>query len=166
MLIPHPTMPGLRVLMAVSADGFVARGPDDDMRWTGPDDKQLFRSLTQVGGALGMGRVTYDLCAEKLRTYGRRTVCLSSRPGHGMGLGEFAFSHPGAWLIGGQTVVKEAIRIGLVDEVHLVENPNELGHGVRLDLPVYDEHLWGFDAKLHLNWGWLVHRVFRRRGTR
>ncbi len=163
MMMPHPTRAGLRVLMAVSADGYVAKGSDDDMSWTGLDDKQLFRSLTVSGGVLGMGRTTYDLCGEKLRTFGRRTVCLSSRPGHGIGLGAFAFSHPGAWLVGGLTVVREAVRLDLVDEVHLIENPNELGHGVPMDLPVY-EAPWSLDGKLRLNWGCLVHRVFRRQG--
>lgn len=46
-------MSSLKLIMAVSADGFVSNGPDDHMDWTGPDDKKAFRLLTSVGGVLG-----------------------------------------------------------------------------------------------------------------
>lgn len=31
----------LNVVMAVSADGFLAKSADDNMKWTGPHDKRL-----------------------------------------------------------------------------------------------------------------------------
>lgn len=116
----------LRLVMAVSDDGFVCRGPDDDMSWTGHNDKRAFRLLTSVGAILGAGRVTAAAMPGHLP--GRTLHVLSNS---GLTLGAFAFRFPGAWLIGGQTIAMEGLRTGLVTEVHICRNPARLGHGVR-----------------------------------
>ena len=116
----------MRLLMAVSADGFLARGPDDDMRWTGRLDKKVFRLLTGVGGVCGAGSTTYDLMETTLKG---RTLFRLSRSGHDMGLRLFAEAHPSAWLIGGPTIAVEAFQRGLIDEVHLYRSE------VKLDMP-------------------------------
>ncbi len=112
--MPRP----LRVVMAVSADGFVSRDPDDDMSWTGEDDKRVFRLLTHVGGLLGAGSRTFGLMP---RLGGRRVMCLSrsGRPGT-LSLHEFAGLR-GAWLIGGQETVMEAIDHDYVEELFLCQ---------------------------------------------
>jgi dihydrofolate reductase len=107
---------GLKLIMVVSADGFVSRGPDDDMRWTGKDDKRVFRMLTQVGtGFLGAGRKTAALMPP---LKGRTVVTLSHQLGHTT-LGRFAHAYPGAWLIGGQTIALDALEHALVDEAYI-----------------------------------------------
>ncbi len=117
----------LKLVMATSADRYVAKGPHDDMSWCPKGDKQLFRVLTGINGTLGAGRVT----AEQLpRLPGRTVVSLSNSPMFGMTLGAFAFKYPGAWLLGGQTIALEALSIDLVDEVHLVRNNVVLEEGV------------------------------------
>lgn len=144
-------MSSLKLVMAVSKDGFVSLGPNDDMLWTGPDDKRAFRLLTSVGGVLGAGRRTFE---QLPRLKGRRVICLSTRklmvpndelrevskaplkPGgmvpedaayeRAMSLGQFAHQHPTGWLIGGQTVALEALSVGLVDQVFLCRAPIEL----------------------------------------
>jgi len=119
----------LRLVMAVSADGFVARGPKDTMDWTGHNDKRAFRLLTSVGSVLGVGRATAEVMPDHLP--GRTLHVLSNRPGLGMSIGAFAFKYPGAWLIGGQTVAMEGLMNGLVTEVHICRNPAHLGSGVK-----------------------------------
>ena len=71
-------MSSLKLVMAVSKDGFVSLGTNDDMLWTGPDDKRAFRLLTSVGGVLGAGRRTFE---QLPRLKGRRVICLSTRKG-------------------------------------------------------------------------------------
>lgn len=115
----------LRAIMAVSADGFVCRGPDDDMRWTGSTDKQLFRSQT-MGHVLGAGSTTF---AQMPPLPGRTLVRISRDPGLGMALGDFCREHPDGWLIGGQTVLLSAIREGFVDRVLMSHVRAELGSG-------------------------------------
>lgn len=151
-------MSTLKLVMAVSKDGFVSLGPRDDMLWTGPDDKRAFRLLTSVGGVLGAGRRTFE---QLPRLKGRRVFCLSTRrsmvqnaaareamelPLDGnakvsdeaayeetMSLGMFAHRHPTGWLIGGQTVALEALSIGLVDQVFLCRAPLELHRSTLFD---------------------------------
>ncbi|QXN72350.1 dihydrofolate reductase [Rhodobacter phage RcSimone-Hastad] len=150
-------MSTLKLVMAVSKDGFVSLGPDDDMLWTGPDDKRAFRLLTSVGGVLGAGRKTFE---QLPRLKGRRVYCISTRRGYiqnaeareamqapfldgpvsdeaayeqTLSLGQFAHQHPNGWLIGGQTVALDALGIGLVDQVFLCHAPIELHRSTLFD---------------------------------
>lgn len=143
-------MATLKLVMAVSKDGVVSLGPDDDMLWTGRDDKRAFRLLTHSGGILGAGRKTFESLP---RLKGRTVVCLSTRRGmvqnaaarealqfpmsdgplsdeaayeSTMTLGQFAHRHPDAWLIGGQTVALEALSVSLLLLVVLCRAPIEL----------------------------------------
>lgn len=140
----------LKLILAVSADGYFARGPSDDMRWTGATDKKVFKLLTSVGAVCGVGSSTFR---QMPRLKGRRLVPLSrrpdpvpnyrvdeldARPGSAvpdwaamvtpMTLGRFAHAYPEAWLLGGPTVAQEALEIGLVDQVYLCRSPTVL-HG-------------------------------------
>lgn len=102
----------LNLLLAVSRDGFVARGPNDDMRWTGSADKALFKTLTMgTIQPLLCGRTTFDLMPQ---LEGRALMPLSTNPGLGMSLEEAASRYPGAWLIGGPTIAWAALDRGLV----------------------------------------------------
>lgn len=128
---------GLKLIMAMSTDGFLCRGPEDDMRWTGYSDKRIFHALTMTGGVMGAGRKTFDLLPP---LHGRTLVCISrsgsdekfDRQGHRwpvMSLGMFAHRYPGAWLLGGPTVACEALNTHMVDEVHLCQSPAFIGRG-------------------------------------
>jgi dihydrofolate reductase len=156
---------GLKLVMAVSHDGFVAKGPTDDMRWTGSTDKQVFRLLTGTGGVVGVGRRTAELMPEKLA--GRTLIRLSSFSG--MNLGQFAYKYDGAWLAGGQTIAMEALRIDLVDEVHLCRNAVELGEGVRDEITPWVSgevpeqlHRWTRAMATKLDMGGVQVEVWRR----
>jgi dihydrofolate reductase len=107
---------GLKLVMAVSADGFVARGPTDDMTWTGSTDKRVFRLLTSVGGVLGAGRRTFE---QLPKLEGRAVHMLTRDQSAGLTLEEFTSRYPDAWLIGGQGVALEALRSRLLDQAFL-----------------------------------------------
>ncbi len=144
----------MRLIMAVSEDGFLARGHDDDMSWTVPLDKKLFRALTSVGGVLAAGRVTFELMPKKLDG-GRTLFSLSRRtcvlPG-------FALRHPGAWLIGGPTIAAVALKDGHIDEVHLIHNK-----GVSLISGIHVKTLGEPWPKVQENdFGDVIHKVFKR----
>lgn len=121
----------MKLLMAVSADGFVARGPDDDMRWTGALDKAIFRLLT-MGEVVGAGRVTYGMMRD-LKLKGRDLRLITSNPGAGFTLDSFARNCPRSWLIGGHTAALGALDLNLIDRVYLSVVGVELGQGVKLD---------------------------------
>jgi len=146
----------LKLLMAVSADGFVCRGPNDDMRWTGKSDKQAFRLLTSVGGVVGAGSTTFDQMPPLKH---RQMVRISRGPGpENMSIGRFAYTYPDAWLIGGQTVAMEALETGMVGSVHMSCVEAVLGSGVPNTMGQWlKEHDWkrhGFfnvgDAMIHV----------------
>lgn len=111
----------MRIIMAVSRDGYVARCRRDDMSWLGATDKAVFRILTGVGGEVAVGRTTADCMPKYLPG---RNVRVLSRDGYepfsSWGtLDEFYKQVPDGWLIGGQTVAMAALVQGYVDEVHL-----------------------------------------------
>lgn len=106
----------LRAILAVSADGFVCRNEQDDMKWTGSEDKRIFRALTD-SHVVGAGSTTYH----QLPPLPNRSVkCITRKANEHedfMALGLFAQRYPNAWLIRGQKVLKSAI---LDDLVHVV----------------------------------------------
>lgn len=185
-------MSKLKLVMAVSKDGFVSLGPDDDMLWTGPDDKRAFRLLTSVGGVLGAGRRTFENLP---RLKGRRVLCLSTRrivlPNaearegmrhpfsdgplsddtayeHAVTLGQFAHQYPDAWLIGGQTVALEALSLGLVDQVFLCHAPIELHRSGLFDPRVAQRelitpHISSWSRQERLRLGGTTVEVWRRK---
>lgn len=104
----------LRLVMAVSRDGYLSRCKGDTMEWLGPTDKAVFRILTGVGGVCGVGSGTAPHMPNELP--GRALVVLSRS---GTTLGDFAERHPGAWLLGGPTLAAAALEQDLLDEVHL-----------------------------------------------
>ncbi len=125
----------MRLLMAVSADGFLCKGPTDDMTWTGRTDKLLFRILTGVGRICAAGSTTRDL----MRSLPGRTLLELSRDGYT--LKDFATEYPDGWLLGGPTVAAAALEAGLVSEVYISWIlGTKLWSGVRAT-PVFMPHL-------------------------
>jgi len=106
-------MSDLNVILAVGRDGFMARGSEDNMQWTGQTDKAIFKLLTSVGQIIGMSNRSADLLPPK-GLPGRQVVRLSRT---GYQLMDFAENNPGAWLGGGYTLTKEALELDLVRAV-------------------------------------------------
>ncbi|URA07027.1 putative dihydrofolate reductase [Xanthomonas phage Elanor] len=116
----------MRLLLAVSADGYLALGPQDDMRWTGPIDKAVFRLLTLSSGndTLYAGSRTFD---QMPKLPGRRLERLSRS---GKTVASAANTDRHSWLIGGGEVALEALRQGLIDRAFICVSPVVLGSGI------------------------------------
>jgi len=121
-------MKKLNLLMAVSFDGFAARGPEDNMNWTGYEDKALFKALTMSSPhPLLVGRRTFE---QMPKLEGRELVPISRNPELGMSLERAAELYPGAWLIGGMEVARAALQAGLVGLVYQSRVPAKLKEGI------------------------------------
>lgn len=121
----------MNLLLAVSADGFLCTGPDDDMKWTGSLDKFAFKLLTLSSDQpLLAGRVTFD---QMPNLPGRTMYCLSNRPETGMSLDVAHFYYPRAWVIGGPTIAEEALKKGFIDRAYLCQVPSDLNFGISVD---------------------------------
>lgn len=185
----------LKLIMAVSADGYLADGPNDGMSWTGKLDKLVFRLLTSIGGPLGAGKRTFfDLPELK----GREVICLTSRRDHElfihkpnfkmsmgpddlatmpkdaavvahrvMTLQEFARCHPGAWLIGGPETAAAAIDMNLVAEAIMCHGTAMLGGGIPDTLSARFEEAKWLQTKLRVGMGdEVVRTVIWKKGAK
>ncbi len=130
----------MRIVMAVSKDGYVARGPSDDMSWLGATDKAVFRILTGVNGDVAVGRGT--ACYMPRELPGRSLVYLSSRgrqTGKSWGtLEQFHRLAKHGWLIGGPRLALLALEAGYVDEVHLCRSDRCAFPDTHEDDPIVD----------------------------
>ena len=119
----------MRLLMAISADGFVAKSDQDSMTWLGPLDKHIFRILSAVGGVCGIGQKTLACITTPLPWPGRTLIPLSSYGN--TTLTDFYHEHPDAWLLGGQTLALQAFEFGYLSEVHLCRSTIKIESGIR-----------------------------------
>ena len=63
------------VLMAITLDGKIAKGPSHFPDWTGKEDKQLFVRITRRAGAIIMGSKTFDIIGKPLP--GRKNIVIT-----------------------------------------------------------------------------------------
>lgn len=115
----------MKLIMALSADGFLCRSENDPMNWLPAIDKRIFRVITGVGGICAAGRKTCEVMPLELT--GRRLLSLSR---DGFTLDHLAGLYPDAWLLGGQTVALQAFLSGYIHEVHLCWSDVILHQGV------------------------------------
>ena len=115
----------MKLLMAVSRDGFLATGPNDDMRWTGKMDKAIFKLLTLANDyPIFAGWKT----AQMMPPLHNRVVHPLSHAG--MTLESAAENYPSGWLIGGPTIALEALKLGLITQAILCRGPTILRDGI------------------------------------
>ncbi len=135
----------LTIVMAITADGKIARNSMEFVDWTGKADKQYFVSITRKAGVMIMGSKTFDSIGKILP--GRKSVVIStdaSRTSDHPDL-EFTDKSPkqiltdletqefkSATLIGGSIINTLFMEQGLVDEIHLTMVPLLFGTGLSL----------------------------------
>lgn len=114
----------------VAADDNRGIGKDGGIPWHKAEDMRRFKNLTS-GGTCVMGRKTWLSIPERFRPLpDRRNVVLSRSLDKGgipgayvvSNLNDALLSDPSGgtvWCIGGGLVYAEALRLGLVDEIHL-----------------------------------------------
>ena len=118
----------MKLIMAVSGDGFVAKGPDDDMSWTGPIDKAVFKLLTSTSNVLAVSAKSLEFMPEELPGRGR-LYGLSTDPRKGVQLEDFAAMFPDSWLLGGQELALYAMKNGFVDKAYICRALNAQADG-------------------------------------
>jgi len=119
----------MKLIMATSRDGFVARNESDDMSWTGSIDKAVFRLLTSTSSVLAVSAKTLQCMPKELPGRGK-LYALSTDPRRGMDLETFAANFPDAWLLGGQELAIFAMKNGFVDKAYLCRCMNiDIGVG-------------------------------------
>jgi hypothetical protein len=110
----------VRLLLAVSGDARLCKGPNDDMAWTGGMDKKTFRLLSHVGGTCFAGTTTYAVMPP---LGGRRKLMRVTRkpcyPGTDVTLEGAYEMDPMGWVIGGPTLALAALDAGFIHEAFL-----------------------------------------------
>jgi len=144
------------LLMAVTADGMIARDSSQIIDWTGKEDKKYFVHITRKSGVMIMGSKTFDMIGKALP--GRKNIVMTrnkSRKSNDKNL-IFTDKAPGTIinglkaqgvetvvLIGGSIVNTLFLKENLIDEIHITIVPKIFGKG----LPLFDK---SFDTKLEL----------------
>jgi len=142
------------LLMAVTADGMIARGSMELVDWTGKADKKYFVYITRKAGVMIMGSKTFDTIGKVLP--GRKNIVMTrdkTRISQDENL-IFTCQTPGEIindlktqgfksiaLIGGSTVNTLFMKAKLIDEIHITLVPRLFGKGLSLFKEVLDTRL-------------------------
>ncbi|MFA5903435.1 MAG: dihydrofolate reductase family protein [Desulfobacula sp.] len=133
------------LLMAMTADGMIAKNSMQPVDWTGKEDKHYFVRVTQEAGVMIMGSKTFDTIGRVLP--GRKNIVMTRNkkrqsndpdliftdqtPGqilNGLSLQGFV----SAALIGGSVVNTLFMKESLIDEIHVTIVPHFFGRGLTL----------------------------------
>jgi dihydrofolate reductase len=133
------------LLMAMTADGMIAKNSMQPVDWTGKEDKHYFVRITREAGVMIMGSKTFDTIGKVLP--GRKNIVMTrdkKRRSHDPDL-IFTDQTPrqiiahltlqgftSAALIGGSVVNTLFIKEHLIDEIHVTIVPRLFGKGLNL----------------------------------
>lgn len=133
------------LLMAVTADGMIARDSNHMVDWSGKADKQYFVNVTKKTGVMIMGSKTFDTIGRVLP--GRLNIVMTRDNERRTAEDNLIFTdrspaqiledlesrgYTSAALIGGAMVNTLFLEQKLVDEVHLTIVPKFFGRGLTL----------------------------------
>jgi len=133
------------LLMAVTADGMIARNSMELIDWTGKADKKYFIHITREAGAMIMGSKTFDTIGKVLP--GRKNVVMTRDKTRTSQASDLIFTSQtpkeilndlesqgfdSAALIGGSTVNTVFMKENLINEIHLTIVPRLFGKGLSL----------------------------------
>lgn len=133
------------LMMAVTADGMIARDHEHFPDWTCRADKQMFKAITQKAGVVVFGSKTFDTIGKPLS--GRLNIVLTRHPERYQPLENLIFSSDPperllaelerrgfqeVILAGGAIVNTLFAKSRLIDEMILTIAPKLFGQGVHL----------------------------------
>ncbi len=142
------------LLMAVTADGMIARNANHAVNWTGREDKKYFVHITKQAGVMIMGSKTFDMIGKALP--GRQNIVMTrdkTRKSHDKDLiftdnppslilqNLHAQDFQSAVLIGGSIVNTLFLQENLIDEIHVTIVPMIFGQGLSLFGKFFDTKL-------------------------
>lgn len=133
------------MMMAVTVDGKIARNNAHFPDWTGKEDKQLFKELTQKAGVVIMGSKTFDTIGKPLPH--RKNIILTRNKNRTSEKENLVFTqkNPGeiiadlsaegyreAILAGGARINYLFAKENLIDELLITISPIVFGEGISL----------------------------------
>jgi len=133
------------LLMALTLDGKIAKGPDHYPDWTGKEDKKLFAEISKRAGVIIMGSRTFDTFGnplpdrknivltrnKKRRSEWENLVYTDKKPAEILkSLEKEGYSN--VILAGGATVNSLFAREKLIDEIIVTISPKIFGYGISL----------------------------------
>ena len=133
------------LMVAITADGKIARGSDHYPDWTGKADKRLYVEVTRKAGVMIMGSRTFDTIGRVLP--GRKTVVMTRNPNRRSHRDDLVFTsappeqiidelasqgYKEAVVVGGATINYLFARKGLIDELILTIAPFAFGTGLSI----------------------------------
>jgi len=135
----------LTLVMAVTADGKIARHSNEAIDWTGKADKKYFVSVTRKAGVMIMGSKTFDMIGKVLP--GRKSIVITRDPARVSHHPDLEYTdktpeqiltslkargYKAATLVGGAMINTLFMEKGLVDEIHLTVVSILFGTGLSL----------------------------------
>ncbi len=138
------------LLMAVTADGMIARNSMELIDWTGKADKKYFIHITREAGAMIMGSKTFDTIGkvlpgrknivmtrdkttrDKIRTSQTSDLIFTSQTPKEVLSDLKSQGFESVALIGGSTVNTLFMKENLIDEIHVTIVPRLFGKGLSL----------------------------------
>ena len=161
------------LIMAVTADGMIARNSMELIDWTGKGDKKYFVHLTRSAGVIIMGSKTFDtigkvlperknivMTRDKTRTSTNKDLIFTSQTPEAILNDLNTQGFESAALIGGSVVNTLFMKKNLIDEVHVTIVPRIFGKGLSLFNQSLDKSLELIDIqKIDQNYVLLKYRV-------
>jgi len=147
------------LLMALTADGMIARGSMELVDWTGKADKKYFVDITRKAGVMIMGSKTFDTIGKVLP--GRKNIVMTRDKTRISEDEDLIFTHQtpeqvikdlttqgfqSAALIGGSVINTLFMKKKLIDEIHITMVPRIFGKGLSLFQKSLDIQLELMDA--------------------
>jgi dihydrofolate reductase len=142
------------LLMAMTADGMIARDSSQLVDWTGKADKKYFVEITRKAGVMIMGSKTFDTIGKVLP--GRKNIVMTRNQTKKSNNENLIFTSQSpneiitdlqaqgfesVALIGGSIINTLFLNENLVDEVHLTMVPRLFGKGLALFNKPLDKQL-------------------------
>jgi dihydrofolate reductase len=153
----------VRLMVAITVDGKIARNADHFPDWTGKADKKLYVHITKKAGVMIMGAKTFDIIGRVLP--GRKTVVMTRNPERRSDREDLVFTrdpaekiladlanqgYTEAVVVGGAQINRLFAASGLIDELILTISPYAFGTGISVfsdtvDLKLSLKKCWQLD---------------------
>lgn len=128
----------MKVIFVESHNGYLAKGPGDDMLWTPKLDKQLFKLIScAFGGIYVCSRNTYRLLPKKMLLDDNRKFIIAEKTGFNS-LYNLNKIFPNAVLIGGPDFLKAAYDAKVIDTFIVTTLEQDIRSNKKYENPFID----------------------------